>query len=776
MHRRLAAFVLTLSLPPLSGCGDDKADGTPPPARATEVRQASPAKPATGIEIYRTKCLSCHGTSGEGSKDHPEALIGDRTIQKLVAYIAKSMPEDKPGTCRGDEAKKVAEYIYDAFYSRAAQARNKPPKIELARLTVGQYRNAVADLIATFADPAKPDDHHGLRGEYANGKRPGRDKNVFDRLDPVVNFSFDEKGPGDKVNAEEYSARWSGAVFAPESGEYEFNMETANGARLWVNDLDRPLIDGWVRSGDEKAHRETITLLAGRLYPLRLEFFKEKKEKAACIALKWKAPGRVEELVPERALTAGRPAGSVIVKTAFPPDDRSMGYERGNSVSRAWDEATTTAAIEIADYIVPHLKQLSGTALEAPDAKKKLLAFCRRFVERAFRRPLTTPQHVEFFLDRHFADGDLEMAVKRVVLLALKSPRFLYREVGSEKPDSFDVASRISFGLWDSLPDGPLLEAAAAGKLASPEQIAQQVERMLPDLRTRAKIAQFFHQWLQLDRVHELSKDAKRFPEFNDAVVSDLRTSLNLFLEDVVWSEASDFRQLLLSDAVFLNGRLAKIYGAELPNDAPFQKIPLDPARHVGILTHPLLMAGFAYDATTSPIHRGLFVARSLLGRRLRPPPEAVVPLPPALHPEMTTRERVTLQTRAQSCQSCHSMINPLGFALENFDAVGRFRDTEEGKKIDASGSYWTRTGDVVKFTGPRELGESLLRNEETTSAFIEHLFHFLVKQPILAHGLDRPDALREGFLKDGFNMRRLLVQVIASSATAGARTQKNSK
>ncbi len=184
-------------------------------------------------------------------------------------------------------------------------------------------------------------------------------------------------------------------------------------------------------------------------------------------------------------------------------------------------------------------------------------------------------------------------------------------------------------------------------------------------------------------------------------------------------------------------------------------------------------MAGFAYDSTTSPIHRGLFVARSLLGRRLRPPPEAVTPLPPELHPDMTTRERVTLQTRPQTCQSCHATINPLGFALENFDAVGRYRSTELGKPIDASGSYWTRAGDAIKFNGPRELGDLLARSEETQAAFIEHLFHFLVKQPILAHGLDRPEALRQDFSTNGFSIRRLLVQEVTSSALSGSRTAK---
>src|SRR5262249_8678876 len=155
-----------------------------------------------------------------------------------------------------------------------------------------------------------------------------------------------------------------------------------------------------------------------------------------------------------------------------------------------------------------------------------------------------------------------------------------------------------------------------------------------------------------------LTKNAKRFPEFTDEIESDLRRSLDLFLDEVTWSEASDFRQLVLADYVPMNGRLGKFYDAKLPEDAPFQHAFEGAGRYAGVLTHPLLMAGFAYDSTTSPIHRGLFVARSLLGRRFRPPPEAVTPLSPDLHPDMTTRERVTLQTKPQACQSCHATIN----------------------------------------------------------------------------------------------------------------------
>ncbi|HQU46194.1 MAG: hypothetical protein B7Z73_18560, partial [Planctomycetia bacterium 21-64-5] len=356
-------------------------------------------------------------------------------------------------------------------------------------------------------------------------------------------------------------------------------------------------------------------------------------------------------------------------------------------------------------------------------------------------------------------------AVKKVVLLALKSPRFLYREINAGSFHAFDAAGRISFALWDSTPDQPLYDAAANGQLAAPEQIAQQAQRMVDDLRTRAKLRQFLHQWLKIDQLEELRKDGALFPDFNEAVVADLRTSLDLFLDDVAWSEASDFRQLLLADYLYLNGRLASLYGANLPADAPFQKVVLDGNQRAGIVSHPLLMARFAYHATSSPIHRGVFVVRSLLGRQLRPPPEAVAPLSPDLHPEMTTRERVTLQTSPASCVTCHGIINPLGFPLERFDAVGRYRTEEKGRPIDDAGFYQTVTGQSVALHGVRELATFLAASEETQAAFVEQLFHYLVKQPVRAFGPDLPERLRRSFAENGFNIRRLLVEIVTASA-----------
>ena len=759
----------------------------------------------TGEQIYQQVCASCHGAKGEGTiESYPHPLVGERSIGELTEYISKSMPEDKPGTIVGEESRRVSQFIHDTFYSPTAQARNKPVRVELSRLTVRQYRNTVADLIGNFRGAGRLKDGEGLRGEYFKARGFRGDARVLERVDPVVAFDFKDKSPDEeKMEPHEFSIRWEGAVTAPDTGEYEFIVRTDQAARLWINDLRQPLVDNWVQSGKDIEHRESIYLLAGRTYALKLEFSKAKqgvddkkaKEKPpapASISLEWQRPHRVAEVIPSRCLSLSRPNEAFVVTTRFPPDDRSVGWEKATSISKEWDQATTAAAIEVATMMASRCDEFAGTKRDAADRDEILKAFCRRFAERAFRRPLDDEQR-QVFVDRHFTEGvDAETAVKRAVLLTLKSPRFLYRELGARsltlrvgtdagKPDSesratdpFDVASRVSFAMYDSLPDQALLNAATKGELKTREQVAQQATRLLADPRTRSKLREFLLTWLKVEHVPDVSKDSERFPEFNATLANDLRTSLELFLDEIIKSDSADFRQLLLADGIYLNGRLAKFYGAikddaELPEDAPFQKIDLEPDQRAGVLSHPYLMAGFAYTGSSSPIHRGIFIARSVLGRSLRPPPEAVAPLAPHLRPDLTTRERVALQTKPESCQSCHAMINPLGFTLEHFDAVGRFRKEENGKPVNANGDYRTRNGDLVQFTGVNDLAKFLADSPETHSAFVEQLFHFLVKQPIRAFGPNTRDNLRASFVKDNFSIHRLMVEIVATAAFSTA-------
>jgi cytochrome c553 len=758
----------------------------------------APAQSRTGEQIYRQMCARCHGPKGEGTKDHhPEPLTGNRSMAQLARYIAKSMPEDAPGTCSGPDAEKVARYIFDSFYSPAAQARNKPPRVELARLTVRQYQNTVADLAGSFRPrPSSPagkqaeqeKKQQGLRGEYyqSRGGRFRKSKPAFTRIDRVVRFDFGIASPDPaKLKPEEFSIRWEGSLLAPDTGIYDFVVRTENSARLWLNDLKKPLIDAMVKSGNDTEYKASIFLLGGRLYPVRLEFAKAKlgvqmKKKGkqpaikASIALEWKRPHRAQEVVPDRHLSPQQSAEVLVVTTPFPPDDRSLGYERATTISRAWVQATTDAAIEVASHVAGHIPELSGVRDDAPDRKARVRDFCMRFVERAFRRPLTEAQK-QLYVEHQFAAArDVETAVKRVVLLTVKSPRFLYRELDAAPAagDAFDVAARLSFGLWDSLPSEQLIKAGADGRLATRMDVTQQAGGMMADERTRAKLRDFFLQWLKVDPVPDLMRDTKNFPGFDQAAASDLRTSLELFLDDVVWSEASDFRRLFLTNELYLNGRLGKIYGANLPADAPFQKVAFKPGQRAGVLTHPYLMATFAYPKTSSPIHRGVFLARNVLGVTLRPPPEAFAPLAPELRPELTTRERVALQTNPRACQSCHAVINPLGFTLENFDAIGRFRDREKNRPIDASGSYQTRTGKLVHFAGVQDLARFLADSDDVHEAFVTRLFHYLVKQPVAAYGSQKLSELKRVFADNHYNIRRLVVAIVAESALPAGTTK----
>ncbi len=722
------------------------------------------AEEKTGEQIYRQQCASCHGDAGEGNEDY-KPLVGKKSIAELAKVIDQTMPESDPEMCVGEDAQKVAAYIYEAFYSEDAQLRNQKPRIELSRLTVRQYQNAVTDLVGGFRSPGNWNDERGLKAEYYNDRRLRGDKRVIERVDATVDFHFGETSPEEgKIGAEEFSIRWEGGVLAPDTGEYEIVVRTENAFRLWVNNNKQPLIDAWVKSGDGSEYREPIFLIGGRVYPLKLEYFKSKQEKTASVVLEWKPPQRAAEPIPQRHLSPNRFPELFVLTTAFPPDDRSRGYERGSFISKEWDQATTYAAIETARYVAANLDNLAGTRGDAADQPQKIREFCRRFVERAFRRPLSEEQK-QAFVDRYFDEGgDADLALKKVLLLALKSPRFLYRELGTGPGDAYDVASRLSFTLWDSLPDQKLLDAAANNQLSKPEQVAAQAERMLQDLRTRSKVRGFLNQWLRVDYLDNLAKDRDLYPDFNEQVVSDLRTSLDLFLEDVVWSEKSDFRDLLLADTLYVNGRLAKLYGADLPADAAWQKVSFDPQQRAGVLSHPFLLTGFAYHATSSPIHRGVFVSRSLLGRTLRPPPVAVSPLAPDLHADLSTRERVALQTSPTMCQSCHTMINPLGFSLEHYDAIGRYRTEEKGRPIDASGSYQELSGKMVEFQGVRELADFLAGSNEAHTAFVEQVFHHLVKQPIRAYA-DQPHSLHQTFVENQFSVQRLLVSVAATAA-----------
>ena len=742
-----------------------------------------------GEKIYAKQCASCHGDKGQGVKNqyaHP--LRGALTVAKLAKLIEETMPEEDPEKCVGEDAEAVAQYIHEEFY-----AGTKPAgRIQLVRFTELQLRKSIADLLASyqgvkFTNQIRKDEGRGLDTSYYHSRYFKKDKFVKKRVDATVDFDFGaglpdvipkpKKDAKRKNNLEydpnEFSIHWSGGLIAEKTGVYEFVVKSNNGFKLFLNDRRTPLIHQWVNAGNDE-YRARVHLLGGRVYPIRVDFFRFKDKKSG-IQLCWIPPGGMEQVIPESALipTWCPPVG--IIRTQFPPDDSSHGYRRGTTVSQNWDDAVTKAAVEVAQRIVG-LSQLHRRVTKWSHAEEtKLKNQLYDFVERAFGVQLSDEEK-QFYVNQFFVDGVSPIdSVKQVVILTIKSPRFLYPNlpiVESARSRQQKIGRRTALYLWDSLPSREMEQLIRKNQLEDAASLEKLIGRMMEDPRTTDKINGFFDYWLFSVESEGMSKDESRFPDFREQIAVDLRQSIDLFVGQVFWSKRSDYRDLFLSESLFLNSDLAKFYEAESafeksePKEKDFRLVSFDKNQRAGILTHPYLMMNLAYHKNTSPIHRGVFVARNLLGKSLPPPPNDVDPLSEEFKPEMTTRQRVEFQTKEIACMNCHAIINPFGFSLENYDAVGRYRDSEKGKPIDSRARIELPDGKTLEFDGPRKLAEFLANSEDAQKSFIRHLFQHLVKQPVEAFGKDVLHELHVDFVRDNFHMQKLVSRIVIVAAT----------
>jgi Protein of unknown function (DUF1588)/Protein of unknown function (DUF1592)/PA14 domain/Cytochrome C oxidase, cbb3-type, subunit III/Protein of unknown function (DUF1585) len=724
-----------------------------------------------GRKIYAELCASCHGDQGQGvAMAYADPLVGDDSIGELTRVIHETMPEGEPEKCEGPDAEAVASYIHYTFYSEAAQIRNRPPRIVLAHLTAEQLRQSISDLYAQFDGLPNPTDERGVKGVYFDGDRWKEDKKKIDRIDPAINFDFGRSSPGEGIAAESFYIHWSGGIKADETGTYEMIIRSTCSFVFNLGTTERLFIDNHVQSGDKTEFRQSINLTAGRVYPFKIDFIQRKRKTElppASISLSWIPPGGVESVIPTANLISGWVPPAYALQTTLPADDRSYGFNRGISISRQWDESVTAAALEFADIATLELwpKYSKNHKNEPDENRAKLRAFLTAIVETAFRSSLdeeTKAKYVNLQIDSTPDDAE---AIKRVTLMALKSPRFLYPTANLSEQRSQAVINRLALTLFDSLPSSELRNAAAAGKMETEDQVRAYAREKIKDYRLQAKTREFIYEWLNIGQRAEIAKNQQNYPGFDPHLVSDLKASLDAFIDDVIWGESSDYRQFFKTDWAYTTDRLAAFYGDtwKAANEATgpgLHKTSPDPQHRFGVLTHPYLMSRLAYTDTSSPIHRGVFLIRYLLGRTLRPPADAFSPLSPDLHPDLTTRERVQLQTSPESCQMCHSKINGLGFILENYDAAGRYRTTEREKPIDSQGAYGPRAGELVKFKGPAELAVYLATSNEAQQAFVNRAFQHFVKQPAAAYGADTVQRLTDKFQASNCNIRELLVEI----------------
>ncbi|MCA9239206.1 MAG: DUF1592 domain-containing protein, partial [Planctomycetales bacterium] len=536
---------------------------------------AHAADSSAGREVYQSLCADCHGEAGQGSEEYPTALTGDLSVEQLTKLIGDTMPEGRPGDCVGEQASAVAAYVFDEFYSHQAQAR-RAPRRELSHLTARQYEQSLLDLLGSFGWQGRHDGRRGLTAEFFKGQGADPNQRVRDEITPGVDFRLVDSGfyeqsqlfpenpatddPMGRARAQSAFMKWTGGVIAPETGDYEFLVNCNAGFQLWVNG-ERPLLDRAVQSGDEHGGRARLRLLEGHAYHLRLEVTRV-FEPDVEVRLSWKPPGGVEQPIPSRMLSPHPQPMRYVTARALPPDDRSEGFLRGSSISALWDESTTQAALPVGEWAMA-----SAAPLKEANGADKARDYCVQFAERALRRPLTDSE-IERLVDRYFGDpqGDWRWAVKASLVRSLKSPEFLYPELAeSDASPDWRAASRLALALWDSLPDEPLMLTARKQDLHTHDQITRHSGWMLKDPRAAAKVKDFFRSWLHIKRADQINRDPQAFPGFSPRLAADMRTSLEMTLDKVMWSDGSDYRRLLLSNELYVNERIAAFYEIDLP-------------------------------------------------------------------------------------------------------------------------------------------------------------------------------------------------------------------
>jgi Protein of unknown function (DUF1592)/Protein of unknown function (DUF1588)/Protein of unknown function (DUF1587)/Protein of unknown function (DUF1595)/Protein of unknown function (DUF1585) len=418
----------------------------------------------------------------------------------------------------------------------------------------------------------------------------------------------------------------------------------------------------------------------------------------------------------------------------------------------------------------------ASAAEEAPCARRIIEHLARL----AFRRPVTENDlHplLGFYAAGH-RDGGFEGGIRDALSGILASPWFLYRvETPAEQMrtgtsdtgtlSDLTLASRLSFFLWSSIPDEELLGLAAANRLSDPQVLAQQVRRMLADPKSQALVDGFFFQWLNLARLDEIVPDRAQFPFATGPLDPRplFKQELSLFLDSVLRSD-QPVTALLTADYTYLNESLAMLYGMEDVKGGQFRRVPLVDSKRWGLLGKGAILMLTANPDRTSPVLRGAWIVERILGSPAPTPPPNVPTLAQNVHgkPPKTVRERVTLHSTNPTCHGCHGVMDPLGFALENFNTVGQFRelDTATHTPIDTTG----KLADGTVINGPDDLRQALIaRSELFVQTLTAQLMSYAIGRPLEPYDMPVVRRIARDVVGDHSRFSSIVLQVVEGDA-----------
>jgi Protein of unknown function (DUF1592)/Protein of unknown function (DUF1588)/Protein of unknown function (DUF1595)/Protein of unknown function (DUF1587)/Protein of unknown function (DUF1585) len=461
-------------------------------------------------------------------------------------------------------------------------------------------------------------------------------------------------------------------------------------------------------------------------------------------------------------------------------DNKVNGFDTiasAQSVSSALVEGYFAQAKNLATAAVADIGSWLPCAVPATPAPSCGSDFVSSFAARAYRRPATPEElaRLTTLFTASQTSWGFAKAVEVTLRAVLESPAFLYRiELGRTQAaegntlplTGYEVASRLSYLLWDSMPDGSLLDAASTGALDSPEGVTTQARRLLADPRAHDAVATFQSQWLRFEKLSNLKKSAALFPGFSDATASALRDSAARYADYLFWQRGT-LDALLTDSKAYVNSELAPIYGVTAPTTSELSLVDVNPAQRAGILTQAGLLAGFAHETADAPVLRGVFVLSRLLCDEPPPPPPgiAAAPEPKPGDAPMTTRDRLELTHVKPACNGCHDSIDGIGYGFSHYDALGAYRDLDSGLPVNASGVLKNTVDIDGPFDGAVELGKKLAGSAQVRVCVTKEWYRYA-----LGLGETELDACAlksavEGFKASGNQFSELLVGMVSSEA-----------
>ncbi|MFN4261348.1 MAG: DUF1592 domain-containing protein [Gemmataceae bacterium] len=760
-----------------------------------------------GRTFLENHCLKCHGgerpkadLSLEPFRD-AASLVKQRKLWDNVRKMLANGEMPPSGQPQPPVAETVAftDLVKAIFDHADRNAKPDPGRVTMRRLNRVEYRNTIRDLIGVSFDPTEdfPSDDIG-HGFDNIGDVLSLSPVLMERyLAAAESIMSQAITPNPPAVIKRHLASVYTEPASPESGklvEKGFRRMTTDGQRaIDVGPINTPY--NWEADG-EYIFRTRVYGESGTDQPLRVAILVHGKDlpdpspdaELARLSGNVQRPAR---LLKTFAVQATRREEAEILEVRVPPIPNR--HRMMIAIDKPGEGQPPA-------YLMVEYLQLDGPLDPRPASHRRLLAVTpgtaleeqsrevmARFLRRAYRRPPSAEEldRVLRLVDQALAEGEKwEAAMQLAMQATLCSPKFLFRAELDDNPqspnirvlDEFQLASRLSYFLWSSMPDDTLLDLAEKGQLTA--NLEEQVRRMLADPRAVALVENFAMQWLQLKRIEFISPDGKLFPTFNVKLRGAMVRETELFLESILREDRS-ILELIDADYTFLNEPLARHYGIadtngnllgekpRMPRGQPikgdqFRRVTLPDRTRGGLLTQASVLTVTSNPTRTSPVKRGRWVLEQILGAPPPPPPPNV----PELSEEerdisaASLRQRMEVHRRNVACANCHAKMDPIGFALENFNAVGAWRDKDGEFDIDATGEFT----DGTKFVGPVELKTFVLRRKDDfVRCMVEKLLIYALGRGLEYYDRPTVEQIVRALPAENYKFSALVIQIVKS-------------